>query len=180
MTRWLQADYHDTFPLSHLMRKRYASLWMRIHSLPESKRYPENDQEREAIFQRYSSFGSALLGFSAPCLMIRSLFATEKPGDNFERSLSWSHLRKIQDAENDEVYWYSWVTDVIWQPDTFRTLLSNIAEDRDKHVIFVSKASDSIFAPYDGGADGFSFDLKLISRLKQEFQPWLPSRTDGL
>jgi hypothetical protein len=177
MTRWLQPEYLDSFPLSFLMRERFPKYWLRIHSLPESKRYPEDEAEREIVLQRYASFGTALLGDQAPCLIVRARFATEDLDSKFRGSLSWSRLHKIEEEDD---FWCSWVAEISWRPETLRDLLIAIAEDRDSHVLFVSKLSDSIFAPYDGGADGFSFDSGLITRFKQEFQPWLSARADGL
>ncbi len=177
MTRWLQPEYLDSFPLSFLMRQRFPEYWLRIHSLPESKRYPEDEAEREIVLERYASFGTALLGDKTPCLIIRARFATEYLGSELQRSLSWSRLHKIEEEED---FWCSWVAEISWRPDAIRDLLIDIAEDRDSHVLFVSKLSDAVFAPYDGGADGFSFDSGMIARLKQEFAPWRSARADGL
>ena len=163
------------------MRVHYPQLWMRVHSLPDSKRYPESQEERDEIFRRYSAFGTALLGNEAPCLFVRSRFATEELGAEFDPRLSWSRLYKIQEEGGEaNDYWCSWAAEVRWAPHDLRGLLMDIAEDRDAHVLFISNESDSIFAPYDGGADGFSFDSGLIDRLKNEFQPWRSARTDGL
>ncbi len=177
MSRWLQPEYLDSFPLSFLMRQRFPQYWLRIHSLPDSKRHPEDEGEREVVLQRYASFGTALLRDQAPCFIVRARFATEELSSEFQSSLRWSQLHKIEEEED---FWCSWIAETSWRPETLRDLFIDIAEDRDSHVMFVSKLSDSIFAPYDGGADGFSFDSGMITQLKQEFAPWRSARSDGL
>ncbi|MCL8268101.1 DUF3885 domain-containing protein [Leptospira weilii] len=36
-------------PISHLFRDLFSSRWVRIHTLPESKRYSENESEMQII-----------------------------------------------------------------------------------------------------------------------------------
>lgn len=59
--------------MAHLMREAFPEYWLRIHALPDSKRYPEDEAERQIVFDRYSRFGSALLGERGRCLIIQSL-----------------------------------------------------------------------------------------------------------
>jgi len=160
------------------MKHRLPHLWLRIHSLPDSKRYPDTENERNEVMARYASFGTALLGDQAPCYIVRSRMNEEALDPKYRGSLTWRALPRVD--ESDEDYWSSWCAETIWHPEEFHALLIDVAEDRDWGVSFVSKISDSIFAPYGGGADGFSLDSGLLSRLKLEFKPWLSLRNDGL
>jgi hypothetical protein len=178
MTRWLEPEFADSFPVAALMKWRHPDNWIRIHSLPESQRWPTNDSERRVILERYASFGTAILGSSAPCYLI---IARVEPKDLEIRcsdSFDWTPLRKVHEADED--YWHARQTEITWQPTVLRDLLLDIAEDRDYAVIFLSKTSDGIFAPYDGGADGFVLDGGMRHRLHDEFEPWLSPREDGL
>jgi hypothetical protein len=178
MNRWLQPEFKDAFPVACIMKHRLPQLWVRVHSLPESKRYPETEEERSIVMERYASFGTALLGDQSACYIVRSRMNEEELEPKYRGSFTWSSLPKVD--ESDEDFWSSWYAETMWRPEEFRTLLLDVAEERDWGVSFVSKVSGSIFAPYDGGADGFSFDPGLLSRLKHEFQPWLSARDDGL
>ena len=178
MTPWLHHDFSDAFPVACVMRHRLPHLWLRVHSLPDSKRYPETEEERDVVMARYASFGTALLGVKAPCYIVRSQMNEDTLDSKYWGSFAWTKLPRVD--ESDEDYWSSWCADAIWCPEEFRVLLADVAEDRDWGVAFVSKVSNSIFAPYDGGSDGFSLDPGLLSRLKVEFQPWLSARSDGL
>jgi hypothetical protein len=165
---WFQNEMIQAFPLGHLMREKFQECWIRIYSLPESKRYPDNEYEREVILDRYARFGTALLGDNSPCLIIQSRII----GD--ERKLlpdiPWKQIHSIE--INEEEVWNSWAASVIWNPKLFRSLLLAIAEDTEEHVVFLSNVTDCVFAPYDGGADGFSFDMNFLQRISEEFAPW--------
>jgi hypothetical protein len=40
-------------PMAHLLRSRYLDRWVRFHSLPGSKRYPENEGENGTLLNRH-------------------------------------------------------------------------------------------------------------------------------
>jgi hypothetical protein len=72
------------------------------------------------------------------------------------------------------------VASVTWNPKEIRPLLLAIAENKEAHIAFLSNVTDSVFIPYDGGADGFSFDSKLLQRLSEEFSLWRSNLPSGL
>jgi hypothetical protein len=45
-------NYPDTIPISYRFKHDYSDRWFRIHSLPESKRYAENESEWEILLSR--------------------------------------------------------------------------------------------------------------------------------
>jgi hypothetical protein len=177
-SRWFQQPFCQAFPLAHMMRQTFPDYWLRIHSLPESKRYPEDEAERQTVFDRHSRFGSALLGERAHCLIIQSRFNGFQRSAELMPELEWTQIHQV--CEDDEDVWDSWMAHTTWDAAAFRTLLMAIADDREAHVSFVSEVTDCVFIPYDGGADGFSFDTALLRRLKEEFAPWLSAHPLGL
>ena len=177
-SRWFHHPFCEAFPVAHLMRTAFPEYWLRVHSLPESKRYPETDVERECVFDRHSRFGSALLGEHAPCLVIQSRFNGFSRSAELMPALVWTPIHRVVEEENDG--WDSWVTHTIWKPSDFRSLLLDIADDKEAHIAFLSEVTDCIFIPYDGGADGFSFDTALLQRLSSEFAPWRSAHPLGL
>src|SRR5688500_817484 len=50
-TRW-QVWYPGTVPLGHRMRLTHPGRWLRIHSLPEAKRYTSSPAEQAALLAR--------------------------------------------------------------------------------------------------------------------------------
>lgn len=175
---WLCEPYSQAFPLSHLLRALVPHAWMRIHSLPESKRYASNDLERQVVFERYRRFGSALLGEGSPCSVIQTRLNQATPDPDWLPELDWIPLHQIAEAE-DEV-WNSWVAPSSWKPEEFRSLLMAIADDKVRAFAFLSAATDAVFIPYDGGADGFSLDQLALQRLSSDFRSWRSKHPAGL
>lgn len=176
-SRWFHHPFCEAFPLAHLMRAAFPKYWLRIHSLPESKRYPESDAEREIVFERHSRFGSALLGERTPCLVIQSRRNGFPRSAELMPESAWTPIHRVG---KDEDAWDSWMAHATWEAPTFRTLLLAIAEDREAHIAFVSESTDCVFIPYDGGADGFSFDKALVRRLSEELAPWRSAHPLGI
>jgi len=164
--------------MAHLIREAWPKYWLRIHSLPDSKRYPEDETERQIVFDRHSRFGSALLGERARCLIIQSRFNGFQRSGELMPELEWTQIHRV--GESDEDAWDSWMANTTWDAAVFRTLLMAIAEGREAHIAFVSEVTDCVFIPYDGGADGFSFDTDLLRRLREEFAPWRSAHPLGL
>lgn len=177
-SRWFDHPFCEAFPVAHFMRAAFPEYWMRIHSLPESKRYPETDAERAIVFDRHSRFGSALLGERAPSLVIQSRFNGFPRSAELMPELVWMPIHRVVEDEDDG--WDSWMAHTTWDAATFRTLLLEIADDQEAHIAFLSEVTDCVFIPYDGGADGFSFDTELLRRLSEEFAPWRSAHPFGL
>ena len=63
--RWSSAD-----PLGYELRVEYADQWVRFHSLPDSKRYAENDAEYDEILRRHLTVLRELQGSAARALQV--------------------------------------------------------------------------------------------------------------
>ncbi|MGW6733237.1 DUF3885 domain-containing protein [Streptomyces sp. NPDC055013] len=42
-------------PIAHELRAAYSDRWVRFHSLPDSKRYPESEDEYAIVLHRYNT-----------------------------------------------------------------------------------------------------------------------------
>jgi hypothetical protein len=42
-------------PVGYKLRGPYQDVWVRFHSLPESKRYPEDENEYAVVLERYNT-----------------------------------------------------------------------------------------------------------------------------
>ena len=177
-SRWFDHPFCEAFPVAHFLRADFPEYWLRIHSLPESKRYSETDAEREIVFDRYSRFGAALLGERAPCLIIQSHFHGFPRSAELMPELVWTPIHRV--VEDEDNAWESWMASTTWDAAAFRMLLLAIADGQEVKISFLSEATDCVFIPYDGGADGFSFDTSLLRRLSEEFAPWRSAHPLGL
>jgi hypothetical protein len=92
--------------------------------------------------------------------------------------LAWAPIHGVG-MRKDEV-WNSWLAHATWDPSAFRSLLVSIANDTHAHIAFLSERTDCLFIPYDGGADGFSFDLTRLRQLSSQFSAWKSSLPSGL
>jgi hypothetical protein len=59
--RW-QQWYPGTVPLGHRMRVSHSPRWLRIHSLPDGKRYAESASEEAALLAAHNRAADLVLG----------------------------------------------------------------------------------------------------------------------
>ena len=56
-------SYGEFPPVTYRLRYEFFdSRWVRFHSLPESKRYPESDTEMEIVLERANILADRVLG----------------------------------------------------------------------------------------------------------------------
>ena len=68
-------DYFGNLPpRGHLMREPLLVRWLRIHSLPESKRYADNDQEYSELLERHHRVSCEILGVDQDSILFASIW----------------------------------------------------------------------------------------------------------
>jgi hypothetical protein len=125
-TDWT-AHFGSLLPVAHLLRTSLASTgWLRIHSLPEAKRYPETETEYSELLRRHREVASEVLGAAdAPCILIVTRYAvgtvptdwreeSRQRGRPLEPATLWG--RRPSDDE-DEVFYEFGVSRVAFSPD---------------------------------------------------------------
>ncbi|MGW1610935.1 DUF3885 domain-containing protein [Streptomyces sp. NPDC002285] len=50
-----QQQFPKVPPIAHELRAAYSDRWVRFHSLPRSKRYPETEEEYAIVLHRYNT-----------------------------------------------------------------------------------------------------------------------------
>jgi hypothetical protein len=184
-------NYPDTVPISHLFKHDYSDRWFRIHSLPESKRYADNEKEWKLLLSRQNEIITDLFGLETPILIVtgdynygdnRQIHVTEeeifKPF-SFVR-LDNIELNKIEAEQYDEPNFYRPAfAEAIWKPNFHDKLLREIAIDIIS-AFFVSFEKNIIVAPYDGGIDFVLKDVLIKENYMNKFSQWLSEREDGL
>jgi len=186
------STYPDTILIQHHFRHDFADRWFRIHSLPESKRYAEDDNEWGILLDRQNKIISDLLTGYSNFLLVTGEHTSEgyielHPIDEVNSlkeilfiSLAPIDLNKISPDEYDHGQFYTpKFSEQNWQPKKFDNLLKDIAEDK-LRAFFVSVDKKLIIAPYDGGIDFILKDIKTRDFYKQKYSGWLSSRQDGL
>lgn len=184
--------YPDTVPISHLIKHGYSDRWFRIHSLPESKRYADNENEWEIILSRQNEIITDLFGLETPILVVTGEYNWDnnKPIHVVDEKeifkpfpfvqLDNIELNKIDATQYNKPDIYKPAfAQTIWKPSYHDQLLREIANDNTR-AFFISFAKNVIVAPYDGGIDFVLKDISTKENYKNKYRQWLSEREDGL
>ena len=185
-------NYPNTVPISYLFKHDYSDRWFRIHSLPESKRYADNDTEWEILLSRQNEIITDLFGLDTPILLVtgeynwgdqRTIHITEE--EEIFKPFAFIRLDnidlfKIDSEQYDEPDIYRPAfTRTVWKPNYHDNILREIATDKIR-AFFVSFDKKVIVAPYDGGVDFVLKDSLTKENYKNKYRQWLSEREDGL
>jgi len=185
---WWKSDMGDVAPVGHALRQYMRTNWIRFHSLPGSKRYPESELEVHEIISRHSQIASELFVPGEPLYVYQSRYPMSRRQTSSRQSIAGRQLREVcwgfpvnpetVAREVDDVL----VTRALvttWKPDFYGRLVREVAHDWERMVTLVSPASKNVYCPYDGGMDIFVFS-RSIPELEAKFSAWLSSRPDRL
>jgi len=176
-----RAAFPHAGPTGFLCRQATPQRWVRIHSLPEAKRYADSDKERMEVLRRYNEAAQELLGQDSNCVLFTTQFSEKCLWEPDEQGpldqLALTHV--MTDGEEDDAMQF-FAADVTWRSGDFDLLLSTVADDKTGPVLIFNPARQTAFAPYDGGADLFFRSAEDADRTRPMFQSWLSDRPDGL
>lgn len=176
-----RASFGAALPAGFLCRIALPDRWLRIHSLPGSKRYPETDADRRELLSRQNSAGSYTLGEGSNCILFVTRFGEKKlwsASDNLPlNGLTPEHALSHEEDEDQTQFF---ALRLVWRSGAFDELILAAAEDRSGPLLFANTATRSAYAPYDGGADLFFPSPVIVGAAKQRFSSWLSERDDGL
>ncbi len=188
-------------PLGHLLRELIPDVWLRIHSLPDSKRYAESTAEWRELLYRQNSAATALLGAGRTCVVVVARFAaigvrmhdqlasneTNEPDALVALNPtlvgplddSWPGTNAVRAHYEDSRVWL-YAAPIIWKSGGHDALLRSVASDETGRVVIVECSSGRVYAPYDGGADLF-FRTQTEKREAGELhRAWLSPLSSGL
>ncbi|PRC90860.1 DUF3885 domain-containing protein [Solimicrobium silvestre] len=174
-------SFPNAAPAGFLCRDAYADRWLRVHSLPESKRYAELESERLEILRRHNTVACDLLGEGSDCILFLGRFGPEKLWQD-ERNIPLSAILPIHamtyECDDDELQFFS--APVIWHKDKFNDLILASADDLTGPVMFANTKLGTAYAPYDGGADLFYPTHLDVGHARLNYRTWFSTRDDGL
>ncbi|MEM7570586.1 MAG: hypothetical protein AAF337_12405, partial [Pseudomonadota bacterium] len=87
--RYWKTHFPDTAPVGWDLRARLEGRWVRFHSLPGGKRYPENDKERSIVLERANLLARAVLGDAGPFYVYAYVYEPD-PDLPFTADANWS------------------------------------------------------------------------------------------
>lgn len=173
LAQWT-ADYPGVAPIrEQLNAANFASRWMRVHSLPLSKRYPDTQSEWSILLHRQNTLIDHCIPQGTAILIVVNLI---EPDSALFGAYDLQPLGIVQVAQGEPAY-DSFVFETIWESSRYNTFLRMIANEELRAFIV---APDCLIGPYDGGVDVIAKDDQACQALKGQFKDWLSARDDGL
>lgn len=186
---WWKTEHGKAAPVGYVLRGRYPENWVRFHSLPESKRYPDFDWEMAEIIRRAITIAGALFDEGEVVYIYKSRFyfdddppapdVEKLAGQATEQGCATFFANPDDLPPNEDDAFTTWALSAAWPPSFFSELIRQVANEEERLLSFVSPMSGNIFSPYDGGFDLF-FQSTDIRRSLKFLKGWRSSRHDGL
>jgi hypothetical protein len=183
------AAFPNCEPIAHLLREQFKERWVRFHSLPESKRYPENEDEMWEVLQRHNTILGELLGGERKVMLLTTGYSeTAESAPRYPElaaldpnGVLWRvvPMHQIEGTE-DRYHWHVSSSLWDWQPAAFDPLVRLVAEDKIADVMMVHPECRWMLHPYDGGMDVILESSAARGRLKSLHREWLSARADGM
>jgi hypothetical protein len=189
LTDWCRW-FPDCEPLAHHLRVAFPDRWVRFHSLPGSKRYPEDEDEYATVMERHNRILGELIhpgqtvvllstGYSETPTPVRSQpeWQTLDPGAVPWRTVAMHEVSADFAVPN---YWHVFASERAWLPGVFDLLIRLVADDVVTNVMIVAPDCRWLLHPYDGGMDVIAESRVIRDRIKAAYTGWLSARPDGL
>lgn len=179
--------FPNAAPVGWDLRSSLPDRWVRFHSLPGSKRYPENAKDRAIVEERAELLFRAVLGQNGPWYLYAYVYEPD-PALPFEVAEHWTYhgvpLTKAftcpEDADPDASTIIVFGGEMKRFDAHFGEAVLGIAEDKSARAAWVSPTARTVFAPYDGGFDLITATPQQASELRRTHKKWLSKRADGL
>lgn len=183
-----QCQWPEGPPVGHELRTAYSERWVRFHSLPGSKRYPETEDEYAIALDRYNTVLDELFGGSEVYVITVSWswepHGAERPPERGELHAAgsrWLTLAHEDDPDPEfHTYTHLYADRRIWRRGSADGILRAVADDVLSGVLITDTGLRRIHHPYDGGADVITATPEERDRLRDRHPEWLSSQPSGL
>lgn len=172
--------FGEALPTGFSCREFIRDFWVRIHSLPNSKRYADTNQERIDVINLHNEIADYVLGNEGKCVVFITLHGESKIYDYDTSSFFPIEPRHFMSYKDDDDELKIFVAEIIWRKWSLDNLLLAIADDRYFSVLFANMSRRSAYAPYDGGADLFFSTVVDVTAARKKFAHWVSDREDRL
>ncbi|QDY81206.1 hypothetical protein FQU76_21765 [Streptomyces qinzhouensis] len=160
---------------------------MRFHSLPESKRYPEDEAEYAVLLDRYNTVLDELFA-GGDVYVVTTDWAplselvewSDERADLHPEGTLWTTLDKTADPDPDfHTRWYFYADRRPWRRGCLDPLLRAAADDALPGIFVTDPGLTRIHHPYDGGADVVLPTPGERDRLRDRHSAWLSGHPSG-
>lgn len=165
-------------PIAHQLREVFNHRWIRFHSLPNGKRYPESEAEYQTLLHRFNAIVNEVAQPGEGVVLLVTEFSdapvpAKAPPD-------WPGSAWWRTAEVDGGFWHVYGARVASDVQRFGRLLRRVADCVTGNVMICHSECDWVVHPYDGGVDAILRLSASRDRLRERFKDWLSPRDDGL
>ena len=177
LEQW-STSFKGCSPVAHTLKNLFPQRWVRFHSLPESKRYPENEEEFGIVLKRHNAVLRTLVPTTTQVLLLTTEFSWDSkptvPPYQIEKAIYW------RTASENESFWHVYAESITWVQGVFDALVKRVAIDEFSNVMICAPDCDWLLHPYDGGMDVILSSEHLRDELRTEFSDWLSPHPSGL
>lgn len=192
--RFWQQYFSDCPPVSYLFKYNLADRWFRFHSLPESKRYAEDETEVAELLARQNTVLLDVIGTDNECVLVSGNYADAPIAENLEHCPALAEFQfqdfvklSKQDFNPDELeldeeplFLSLFCGTYKLKRNSLDEVLLCVANEQIVDFFVVSCELQRIFAPYDGGVDVILKDTKERDEFKAKYKDWLSQHPQGL
>ncbi|WP_406085216.1 hypothetical protein [Streptomyces virginiae] len=173
--------------LPYELKTVYRDRWVRFHSLPESKRYPQDEAEYAVLLDRYNTVLDEL--FTGDEVYVVTTGWSEV-SDHTDRSplrralhpegTLWTTLDGTDEPDPEfHTRWYYYADRRPWRRGCLDPLLRAVADDRLAGIFVTDPGLTRFHHPYDGGADVVLPTRQERDRMRERHTDWLSAHPQG-
>ena len=188
-----EGDFGDCPPVSYLFKYQLTDRWFRVHSLPESKRYAEDESETVELLNRQNTLLIDVLGNNSDCFLVGGNYAESPLEENLKNcpALKKINFQKFvrlskqdfdpEELEPDEKPVFLSLLFAPFKPKKheLNNILICVADWKIVNFFVVNFERQHIFAPYDGGVDIILKNSEERDEFKTKYKDWLSSHPSG-
>jgi hypothetical protein len=172
-------------PVAHHLPLAFPERWVRFHSLPGSKRYPESDAELATVIERHNRVLGELTRKGETVALLTTGYSETAEPVRAERELSeldplaqpWHTVAMHQQPDNFPApcFWHVFVSEWRWSPGVFDPIVRLVADDVIGNIMITALDCRWLLHPYDGGMDVIVESTAARDMLKVRYLEWLAS-----
>lgn len=187
LDKFWQNTFEGFVPEAHNLKREFRSRWVRFHSLPESKRYPDNEEEYQEVLRRHNVVLQEVCGDKCRVLVVLPEYSeTNTPtkpepelASMFPATEPWCTLEQHDEDDDYELYWHLHVAEIGYSGNELDDLFRLVANDETGNIMVIDPLVSMVFHPYDGGADIVLASTKQRDDLKEKHSEWLSTEPSG-
>ncbi|MFJ9939069.1 DUF3885 domain-containing protein [Streptomyces erythrochromogenes] len=173
--------------LPYELKTAYRKRWVRFHSLPESKRYAEDEAEYAVLLDRHNTVLDELFAGGEAYVVTTDWAHPSDPTQYSDLRCSlhpegtlWTTLDDTADPDPEfHTRWYFYADRRPWRRGCLDPLLRAAADDALAGIFVTDIGLGRMYHPYDGGADVVLATTEERDRLRHRHADWLSAHPSG-